>query len=597
MKYLFRGFLLSAALMPLCLFGNNMQIFFQSADGKLASSDKKLNHCTWMKEKAETALDGGANGNINEWNQASFEFIPEKSGMVTITLKGPFAKNKPMEQWQWVVFDNIKVNGKLLPNGGFEDGFKNWKAGTWGKLRMMPQIVEDPMMVKSGKRAVRVWHNGTVKTKIPVKAGEKVLVQLHYMPTNHYNPNENDFPFSLEKQANRAFADEKAGDGKGGWSDQGPENDLRLFDTSRKQIGNVSFAFPKAPKQVVVFDSPHDKTGLKSITLDIPENAKGKYFYLLHAACWVPKEGVIGELIFTGADGKSEKVSVKIGEDIGNWFKPLNLPNGLVVWKMRTPNVSKGLYLSKFKVPVRDLKSIQITGSGKAVWILCGVTLSAQNLNLLTANWTPGKEYLPADMAEKNTTLPGSILDLSAENPEKIDRVVIGKDGNLEFAGTPGKPVRFLLTYHYPIQWPLTAQIRKMKREEVHRMIDDYLDEARLRGYNMIRTQMIDRTVFGFGKNNEPEPVARDAMDYFFFAAKKRNLYLTFTLASYNLTTHWEKSPKEKARDRNTKILIGDPRIRQMWVDLTKYFLCRVNPYTNTMLKDEPMQVRCMVLQ
>ena len=108
------------------------------------------------------------------------------------------------------------MNGELLPNGDFEEGFKGWKTSTWGKLPMKPQIVEDPTMVKSGKQAVRVWHNGPVSTKFPVKAGERVLVQLHYMPTNHYNSNEKDFPLSLEPPANRAFADEVAGDGKGG---------------------------------------------------------------------------------------------------------------------------------------------------------------------------------------------------------------------------------------------------------------------------------------------------------------------------------------------------------------------------------------------
>ena len=174
MKNSFFSFLLSAALMPICLFGSNMQIYVQSANGKLITADKNLKHCKWMKEKAETALYGGVSGKVNEWNQASFEFIPEKDGKVILALKGPFGSSKPLDQWSWVIYDNIRVNGKFLPNGGFEEDFKKWRPGTLGKLRLMPQIVEDPMMVKSGKRAVRVWHNGLVTTKIPVKAGEKV---------------------------------------------------------------------------------------------------------------------------------------------------------------------------------------------------------------------------------------------------------------------------------------------------------------------------------------------------------------------------------------------------------------------------------------
>ena len=34
----------------------------------------------------------------------------------------------------------------------------------------------------------------------------------------------------LKSAANRGFADEAAGDGKGGWSDQGPANDMSIFN-------------------------------------------------------------------------------------------------------------------------------------------------------------------------------------------------------------------------------------------------------------------------------------------------------------------------------------------------------------------------------
>ena len=96
MKFSFYSFLFSAVLLTVSLLGSNMQIFFQADSGKLASADKKLRPCTWMKDKAETALNGGLTGNINEWNQASFEIIPEKDCMVTLSLQGPFGGSKPL---------------------------------------------------------------------------------------------------------------------------------------------------------------------------------------------------------------------------------------------------------------------------------------------------------------------------------------------------------------------------------------------------------------------------------------------------------------------------------------------------------------------
>ena len=43
------------------------------------------------------------------------------------------------------------------------------------------------------------------------------------------------FPLDFSKAANREFVDEVAGDGKGGWSDQGPKHDLREFDVARRE--------------------------------------------------------------------------------------------------------------------------------------------------------------------------------------------------------------------------------------------------------------------------------------------------------------------------------------------------------------------------
>ena len=122
MKIFFYSFILSAVLMPICLFGDNMQIYIQASKGKLVSANQELRYCAWLKDKAETAMYGGVTGKVNEWNLAAFEVVPEKDGMLLLALKGPFGGSKPMDQWLWVVYDNIRVNGGLLPNGGFEDG-------------------------------------------------------------------------------------------------------------------------------------------------------------------------------------------------------------------------------------------------------------------------------------------------------------------------------------------------------------------------------------------------------------------------------------------------------------------------------------------
>ena len=45
------------------------------------------------------------------------------------------------------------------------------------------------------------------------------------------------FPVDFSSVANMGFADAAAGDGKGGWTDQGPENDLSMFPTGNQVFG------------------------------------------------------------------------------------------------------------------------------------------------------------------------------------------------------------------------------------------------------------------------------------------------------------------------------------------------------------------------
>ncbi|HBE04414.1 MAG TPA: hypothetical protein DC049_18340, partial [Spirochaetia bacterium] len=48
----------------------------------------------------------------------------------------------------------------------------------------------------------------------------------------------------LSSVANMGFADEKAGDGIGGWSDQGSDNDFRTFDIRQTNFGGMEFRIP-----------------------------------------------------------------------------------------------------------------------------------------------------------------------------------------------------------------------------------------------------------------------------------------------------------------------------------------------------------------
>ena len=89
--------------------------------GTLAPRSKGVRFASWLKEKQETTLICTENFTGEEWKTCTFSFVPARSGNVVLQLRGPFAKKDA----QWVLYRNIRWNGKLLPNGDFFRGLSD----------------------------------------------------------------------------------------------------------------------------------------------------------------------------------------------------------------------------------------------------------------------------------------------------------------------------------------------------------------------------------------------------------------------------------------------------------------------------------------
>ena len=594
--------ILCAVLACLNVCAAKMEIVIHAENGNL-KGDKNLHPCSWLKEKANTMLIGGAKGAMNKWQRASFSFNPEKTGKVKIILKGPFDKKLKPEEYPWVIYDDVRVNGKLLPNGDFEDGFDNWKPNTWSKLILPPQIVDDPMQVKTGRKSVRAWHRGSVVTEIPVTAGKEVTIDLQFRPTENYSVKQDSIPLSLAKVANRGFVDEVQGDGKGGWSDYGPKHDFRRFDLSRKRFGSVGFDIvdPKTNNgfSIVTFDSKHDKTGVKEITLDVPDGTNAKFLYLLHSACECPRTGIIGNIEFIDAAGKSKVIPVEQGKDIRDWYKARNLPNGKVVCNASSApeinkGINKGIYLSKFPVPSMNLKKVRFKTKGKATWILCGATISSQNIETsgVRSKVTPGPDYKAGDFAPERNTLSGSALDISTVGKLALagqdGHIRLTANGTMEFEKRPGVPIRFKACYQF--NWRrLREWLKSKSKEQGHKEIDKYVSELCRRGYNMVRVWPEDSVSLFAKADNQPCMDGVDLLDYFLSKLKENGIYVNLNIAANRLLYNWRKNVVSLGM--KNKMLLGDPTIRKMWTDLARLLLCHKNPYTGMALKDDPMLV------
>ncbi len=99
-----------------------------------------------------------------------------------------------------------------------------------------------------------------------------------------------DYPLPLQVVANIGFADDVAGDGKGDWSDQGPENDLRGFDTSQSAYGGIIFSIinpaSNSGRAVLTFQSSHTNVSLDHARVAVLDKPSAPHLYLLHTSCW-----------------------------------------------------------------------------------------------------------------------------------------------------------------------------------------------------------------------------------------------------------------------------------------------------------------------
>lgn len=132
------------------------------------------------------------------------------------------------------------------------------------------------------------------------------------------------FTLDLRQVCTMGLADPGAGDGEGGWSDEGPMNDLRDLPVGKRTLAGVPFDLidpaTNGGKAVVTLRG-------KSVTPNLPERVRipladprpVRCLYFLHAAAW-GTPGEIGSYIVHYADGTTAEIVNRIPETNGNWW-------------------------------------------------------------------------------------------------------------------------------------------------------------------------------------------------------------------------------------------------------------------------------------
>lgn len=393
----------------------------------------------------------------------------------------------------------------------------------------------------------------------------------------------------LSSGMNMGLADETAGDGTGGWTDQGKENDLRmLWNAPEKHPKEFKLTDPakNKGKACIMLRGKMRSYFPETVSVKLPGSPKGDLLYLLHALSWRGTASGLGSMELIYEDGTHQTIEVKAGRDAGNWWKPSPIENGSVAWIGENASSFIGLYRSMFRIHSKPLSEIRFRSDGNAVWGILAATVGNFEIPqnpIIPYYILEGKEWEILEF--KKEVKKGSALDFSSrlDAPAGKYGPVVIRNGRFEFRDRPGVPARFYGTN-------LCAQAVYPDREWAEKIAD----RIGMAGFNAVRLHHHDSFMVNPRKSTELDQKAMDRLDYFLACLKKRGIYIQTDLF---VSRHpaADEIPGYHERIMNFDLykaffFIQDSFFEN-WKQYVYNYLNHKNPYTGAVVKDDPMLI------
>ena len=502
------------------------------------------------------------------------EFIASSDKWKTAKIVGTVSSNKQIRMMlrsktrknEIVYFDNLKINGELVPNGDFSsDNFDGWYLPK-NKKDIKPQLSIIPE--KNGPSFCS--DNGLfIARDLKLKKGEKVEISVDYLCADYWASSH---PLDLSEYHNVVFGGKKSFV-KNAKSPKNP----RLY-------GGMKFYFvDKNGSPNIAYLRHSQKALLKYGDTTI----QGKYLYILYTAekfKYPQNGGVVIRVTFK--DGRKISRFIKFGEDLRYYSQNVEaLDNTLPVYIDNKEKNVGGVYITRVDLVggggPAPIDSIEI--DSRLDFQILGVTLSSKEVYTTKVMKYPKSEWAEID-TESMEVKEGSALDLSYQVADhapagKYGRIVVGKNGTFEFEKRPNVPVRFKGANFYS----LTCQIGKEIKTKAE--IDDYVKMLKKQGFNALRWRFsVENKIFD--KENGIKKEYWDLYDYFLYALGREGIYSYFYLASHDIGApnfNWNERTAIKMR-----MMLGYPELREAWRKYAKLQLEHINPYTKLAWKDDP---------
>lgn len=400
-------------------------------------------------------------------------------------------------------------------------------------------------------------------------------------------------PVPLGAAANMGWTDETAHDGKGGWTDAGPEDDGRYLErTVQREVlfNGYPFSLNTGAKSLLVMNHPeHFQGGPKTVSLRLQNPVKARYLYILHTASWMSRNVVdVARITVTFASGKNQEFTLRNLRDLANWTHCISSENAKIAVRAKSALSSDvALYASRFTLDPQEgaVQSIQLEIlPGGPIWIIAGLTLSDEDFVKAESQFRIGENetWKPLIRDAHNRRLAGSALDLTPFRDNfpcgAQGRVIVTPDGHFAFEKQPEKHVRFFTN---------TIAIGYLRD---HHAIDTYVEELCKNGFNMLRLHFLDlNLVRKMKKPGEFDQEMWDCFEYLVARCKEKGIYLNMdcmtNLYGYDPGEPWGRKGVVEHKSR----LYFEPEVREQWSQCVRKLLTKVNPYTKTRLVDDPV--------
>lgn len=509
-----------------------------------------------ITKRDEGGIDAIYEARSTRWRTMKVAFIAEADMSATIFMMS----NKPKTS---MYFDNIKINGKLIPNGDFQNGLNNWKIKD-GKpfiSSFLPRFQGDKCISSAS------WHRFLQVVKF--KKGDKIEFNVDVAVNDSWNDCQ---IVDLSKAVNASYKGENL------------PKDIKPFNKLRPRKNPIEVAGMKfkvlRPQKETGFATLATSESKDEVEVDLSDNPlSGKYLYVLHTlgrGFWS-----FAKIKITFADGRERTLDVRNTVDVADSDKaPQAYDNALPVYTTKGDGV---IYMSRFDLKGGDhlglVKKIKLLS--KKNWMIFAMTISSREVRT-TENYVFDPKIWKPVSADSYEVKAGTALDFSAtvEAPAgKYGRVVVGKSGNFEFADKPNEPVRFKSANFFSLICQFGTQIK------THEEIDRYVAMLKKQGFNALRWRFV-MNKREFEAPYKMHALNRDLYDYFLYALGREGIYSFFYLCS-----HDTGDPSFTWNDRFTvkvKMMLGEKDARQAWRKLAKMQLEHINPYTKKAWKDDP---------